>query len=448
MLTRGPCARERGRVQGMNDFVVFGGVFLASLSSGGLMNCFGRVHRRGLNAVNLAMLPFLALAGGALIWLVMRPAPLRSDQRLLFRRRGLRRFGLLGAASGAHGHAASPANCSSIRGVRAATSGVVITRPPGRADHEAAPQRLFVPQGQPHPVQPNQRILPLTRMRAIAATSRGPDRPDARPAALSHRRVSASTRTSELSRRWRSCARRSRGRSSRRTRAPSSRISARSIPARLPWVNWRSIAAGMGREASCCRRARASCRSAGSSRPPSVQPLPRAFGQRSRTTQGAGQIAQALTRGVGSPALARRASARPSRPGARPRRGPGPAISAAAVASARAGPRRSRSASCPSHVPRPRSGGWRVRRRPHHRFLVEAPQILHDPPPRATMNRSGRGSARPRQRVEARIAAVTCGAQPSPCTATGQMITRVGKRSRNRCRMSRITAPDGESPPL
>ena len=29
-------------------------------------------------------------------------------------------------------------------------------------DHEAAPQRLFVPQGQPHPVQPNQGILPLT----------------------------------------------------------------------------------------------------------------------------------------------------------------------------------------------------------------------------------------------------------------------------------------------
>jgi len=47
-------------------------VFLASLSSGGLMNCSGGSIVAGWNAVNLAMLPFLALAGGALIWLVMR----------------------------------------------------------------------------------------------------------------------------------------------------------------------------------------------------------------------------------------------------------------------------------------------------------------------------------------------------------------------------------------
>lgn len=75
MLTRAHAPEERGRVQGMNDFVVFGGVFLASLSSGGLMNCSGGSIVAGWNAVNLAMLPFLALAGGALIWLVMRPRP-------------------------------------------------------------------------------------------------------------------------------------------------------------------------------------------------------------------------------------------------------------------------------------------------------------------------------------------------------------------------------------
>ncbi|CAM3117532.1 MFS transporter [Paracoccus nototheniae] len=75
MLTRAHAPSERGRVQGMNDFVVFGGVFLASLSSGGLMNCSGGTVQAGWSAVNLAMLPFLVLAGAALIWLVMRPRP-------------------------------------------------------------------------------------------------------------------------------------------------------------------------------------------------------------------------------------------------------------------------------------------------------------------------------------------------------------------------------------
>lgn len=64
---------ERGRVQGMNDFIVFGGVTLASLSSGGLMNCSGGTPEAGWTAVNLAMIPFLTLAGGALIWLALRP---------------------------------------------------------------------------------------------------------------------------------------------------------------------------------------------------------------------------------------------------------------------------------------------------------------------------------------------------------------------------------------
>ncbi|WEF22917.1 MFS transporter [Paracoccus sp. S3-43] len=73
MLNRAHRPEERGRVQGLNDAVVFGGVFLASLSSGGLMNCSGGSVVAGWNAVNLAMLPFLVLAGGALIWLMLRP---------------------------------------------------------------------------------------------------------------------------------------------------------------------------------------------------------------------------------------------------------------------------------------------------------------------------------------------------------------------------------------
>ncbi len=73
MLAGAHAPHERGAVQGMNDFMVFGCVTLASLASGGLMNCSGGTPVEGWHAVNLAMIPFLALAGGALIWLTQRP---------------------------------------------------------------------------------------------------------------------------------------------------------------------------------------------------------------------------------------------------------------------------------------------------------------------------------------------------------------------------------------
>jgi MFS family permease len=73
MLTAAHAPEERGRMQGLNDAIVFGGVTLASLSSGGLMNCAGASVVDGWHAVNIAMLPFLTLAGGALIWLALRP---------------------------------------------------------------------------------------------------------------------------------------------------------------------------------------------------------------------------------------------------------------------------------------------------------------------------------------------------------------------------------------
>ncbi|MCC1491624.1 MFS transporter [Cognatishimia sp. F0-27] len=73
MLTEAHAPHERGRMQGLNDLLVFGGVTFASLSSGGLMNCSGGTAEQGWLAVNLAMAPFLVLAGGALIWLAMRP---------------------------------------------------------------------------------------------------------------------------------------------------------------------------------------------------------------------------------------------------------------------------------------------------------------------------------------------------------------------------------------
>ena len=73
MLAGAHKPEERGRVQGMNDMIVFGCVTVASLASGGLMNCSGGTAVEGWSAVNIAMVPFLALAGASLIWLMLRP---------------------------------------------------------------------------------------------------------------------------------------------------------------------------------------------------------------------------------------------------------------------------------------------------------------------------------------------------------------------------------------
>ena len=73
MLAGAHAPHERGVVQGLNDTIVFGMVTVASLASGGLMNCSGGSAVEGWTAVNLAMVPLLTLAGGALLWLVLRP---------------------------------------------------------------------------------------------------------------------------------------------------------------------------------------------------------------------------------------------------------------------------------------------------------------------------------------------------------------------------------------
>ncbi|WP_109464143.1 MFS transporter [Albibacillus kandeliae] len=73
LLASAHTAEERGRMQGLNDLIVFGGVTVASLSSGGLMNCSGGSPVEGWTAVNMAMAPALVLAGGALIWLMFQP---------------------------------------------------------------------------------------------------------------------------------------------------------------------------------------------------------------------------------------------------------------------------------------------------------------------------------------------------------------------------------------
>jgi MFS family permease len=75
LLTSSHASHERGVVQGLNDMIVFGSVMMASLASGGLMNCSGGLPIEGWTAVNIAMAPFLALAGGALIWLAIKSRP-------------------------------------------------------------------------------------------------------------------------------------------------------------------------------------------------------------------------------------------------------------------------------------------------------------------------------------------------------------------------------------
>ncbi len=71
MLSSAHSPNERGAAQGMNDMIVFGMVTIASLSSGGLMNCSGGNPVEGWNAVNYAMTPFLILAAWSLVWLAL-----------------------------------------------------------------------------------------------------------------------------------------------------------------------------------------------------------------------------------------------------------------------------------------------------------------------------------------------------------------------------------------
>ena len=75
MLASAHSPAERGRLQGLNDLIVFGAVTLASLASGGLMNCVGTDPVAGWTAVNIAMVPCLLLAGVALVWLMLQREP-------------------------------------------------------------------------------------------------------------------------------------------------------------------------------------------------------------------------------------------------------------------------------------------------------------------------------------------------------------------------------------
>jgi len=63
LLASGHHPDEQAKVQGLNDFLVFGLVTIASFSSGALL------HAYGWYAVQYAMAPALMIAGAAIIWL-------------------------------------------------------------------------------------------------------------------------------------------------------------------------------------------------------------------------------------------------------------------------------------------------------------------------------------------------------------------------------------------
>jgi hypothetical protein len=62
LLTESYQPSERAKTQALNDFAVFGVVAAASLSAGWLL------HRFDWQVVNYAVLPFLFLAGGLIVW--------------------------------------------------------------------------------------------------------------------------------------------------------------------------------------------------------------------------------------------------------------------------------------------------------------------------------------------------------------------------------------------
>src|SRR5262245_56994790 len=66
LLTEGYRAAERAKVQGFNDFLIFGTVATSSFASGTLHSAFG------WTAVNYGVLPLVALTLGATLWLMGR----------------------------------------------------------------------------------------------------------------------------------------------------------------------------------------------------------------------------------------------------------------------------------------------------------------------------------------------------------------------------------------
>jgi MFS family permease len=77
LLTRTYRPEERAKVQALNDFMIFGTSTLAAFSSGALLAGFG------WTSVQLTVLPFVAVAAAAVIWMrwaASRAAPSYAGQ--------------------------------------------------------------------------------------------------------------------------------------------------------------------------------------------------------------------------------------------------------------------------------------------------------------------------------------------------------------------------------
>ena len=59
--------QEKAKVQAFNDFLVYTGVVVASLSAGALQ------HQFGWRVVNLGVLPLIGVILAAALWLKLRP---------------------------------------------------------------------------------------------------------------------------------------------------------------------------------------------------------------------------------------------------------------------------------------------------------------------------------------------------------------------------------------
>jgi MFS family permease len=62
LLTKNHYPSERGKVQGINDFLVFGFVAISSITSGWLMNCSANTSQLGWKIINLTATPMIILA--------------------------------------------------------------------------------------------------------------------------------------------------------------------------------------------------------------------------------------------------------------------------------------------------------------------------------------------------------------------------------------------------
>ena len=62
LLTKNHNPSERGKVQGVNDFFVFGFVALSSITSGWLMNCSSSSSQLGWSIINLTSTPLIIFA--------------------------------------------------------------------------------------------------------------------------------------------------------------------------------------------------------------------------------------------------------------------------------------------------------------------------------------------------------------------------------------------------